>query len=38
MTSETEKADQIYHLNVQLFPMTWNINSSKEMENEKECV
>ena len=38
IASEAEDADQIYRLNVQLFPMTWNINSSKEMENEKECV
>lgn len=38
IASEVENADQIYRLNVQLFPMTWNINSSKEMENEKECV
>ena len=38
IASEAEDADQIYRLNVQLFPMTRNINSSKEMENEKECV
>lgn len=38
IASDAENADQIYRLNIQLFPMTWNINSSKEMENEKESV
>jgi len=30
MASETEKADQIYHLNVQLFPMTWKLKKDEE--------
>jgi uncharacterized protein (TIGR02147 family) len=29
MASETEKADQIYHLNMQLFPLTWKLNKEE---------
>ncbi|WP_303733225.1 TIGR02147 family protein [Fibrobacter succinogenes] len=30
MASETEDADQIYHLNMQLFPMTWKLKKDEE--------
>ncbi len=30
MASETEDADQIYHLNVQLFPMIWKLKKDEE--------
>ncbi len=29
MASETENADQIYHLNMQLFPLTWKLNKEE---------
>ncbi|MBR4785591.1 MAG: TIGR02147 family protein [Fibrobacter sp.] len=38
IASEAEDADQIYRLNMQLFPMTWNLNDSREDGNEKESV
>jgi uncharacterized protein (TIGR02147 family) len=31
MAAETENADQIYHLNMQLFPLTWKLNKDEEM-------
>ena len=30
MPSEIEKADQIYHLNMQLFPLTWKLNKDED--------
>ena len=30
MATETEKADQIYHLNMQLFPLTWKLNKDED--------
>ena len=30
MSSEIEKADQIYHLNMQLFPLTWKLNKDED--------
>ncbi|MBP5769440.1 MAG: TIGR02147 family protein [Fibrobacter sp.] len=30
MASETENADQIYHLNMQLFPLTWKLNKDED--------
>ena len=29
MATETENADQIYHLNMQLFPLTWKLNKDE---------
>ena len=31
IASETENADQIYHLNMQLFPLTWKLDKDEEM-------
>ncbi len=31
MAAETENADQIYHLNMQLFPLTWKLEKDEEM-------
>ena len=31
IASDTEDADQIYQMNLQFFPMTWNINEIKEV-------
>ena len=30
MATETENADQIYHLNMQLFPLTWKLNKDED--------
>lgn len=30
MATETENADQIYHLNMQLFPLTWKLDKDEE--------
>ena len=38
IVSDAEEADQIYRLNVQLFPMTWKLNSLEEAKNENETV
>lgn len=38
IASDAEDADQIYRLNLQLFPMTWKLNSLEETKNEKESV
>ena len=38
IASEAENADQIYRMNLQLFPMTWKINEKEEDQNEKESL
>ena len=38
IASDAEDADQIYRLNLQLFPMTWKLNSLEETKKEKESV
>lgn len=38
IVSDAEDADQIYRLNVQLFPMTWKLNNLEDAKNEKESV
>ena len=38
IVSDAEESDQIYRLNVQLFPMTWKLNSLEEAKNENETV
>ena len=38
IASDAEDADQIYRLNLQLFPMTWKLKSLEETKNEKESV